>query len=173
VALEVPIARGWDRQLDRKFNGLFYERQADGLDPQRYLEWLDEHGVTLVAIADTDLDEGGVLEQRLLDEPPDYLQLVWQDEVWRVFEVRPAPTLVDGGAAMVELGIDHFTLGVGEAGDLHVKVRFSPWFRVTSGDACVFDDGDGWTVVRARGPGTVRVSADLTLGGLVHRGGDC
>ena len=173
VALEVPIARGWDRQLDRKFNGLFYEDPNGGLDPQQYLEWLDEHGVTLVAIADTDLDVGGVLEQRLLEDPPDSLQLVWQDDVWRLYEVRPAPALVEGGATLVELGVDRFTLDVREAGDLHVKVRFSPWFRVTSGDACVLDDGDGWTVVRARGPGTVRVSADLRLGALFDRDGDC
>lgn len=170
VAIEVPIARGWDRQLDRKFNGLFY---GDTLEPAQYLDWLDEHGVTLVAIADTDLDEGGVLEQQLLDDPPDALHLVWQDDVWRLYEVRPAPTLVDGDARLLELGIDDFVLDVGQAADVHVKVRFSPWFRVASGDACVLDDGDGWITVRARSAGTVRVSADLTLGGLLHRDGDC
>ncbi len=170
VALQVPIARGWDRQLDRKFNGLFY---GDRLDADQFLEWLDLNGVGVVAIADTDLDEGGTLERQLLADPPDYLHLLHQDDVWRVYEVRPTPALTDGEATLTQLGIDDFTVDVAHAGDVRVKVRFSPWFRVVDGAACVRDDGDGWTVVRAEQGGTVRVSADLSWRALVDHDGDC
>jgi hypothetical protein len=109
-----------------------------------------------------------------LADPPEYLHLVHQDAVWRVFEVQPAPSLtVDEGATMTDLGIDHFTVSVTEAGDRFVNVRFSPWFRVTAGDACVFESDDGWVVVRARSAGAVRVSADLSVRAVFDHDGDC
>lgn len=174
VALEVPIARGWNRQLDRRYNSLFYEDPDETtLDPDVYFDWLVEHGVSLVAIADTELDEGGLLEQQLLEAPPDYLQLIHQDEVWRVYEVVPDPGLVTGDAVVTDLAVDTFTLTVFSGGDLRVRIRFSPWFRVTAGNACVLDDGDGWTVVRAGSRGIVRVSAVLSLTAVWDRDGDC
>jgi hypothetical protein len=174
VALEVPIARGWNRQLDRKYNALFYEDPVETrLDPDDYLAWLNEHGVSLVAIADTELDESGLLEQQLLESPPSYLRLIHQDEVWRVFEVLPDPGLVGGDAVVTDLAVDTFTLTVFSGGDMHVRIRFSPWFRVTAGDACVLEDEGGWTIVRAKGRGIVRVAPTLSLTAVWDRDGDC
>jgi hypothetical protein len=36
---------------------------------------------------------------------------------------------------------------------------------VTAGDACVREEGD-WVAVEARAPGTVRVEAELSAGGI-------
>ncbi len=43
VAPFVPIARGWERQVDMRVNPLFYARGP--LDPARYRDWLDDNGV--------------------------------------------------------------------------------------------------------------------------------
>ena len=174
VALEVPIARGWHRQIDRDVNALFFD-DADGaeLDPQDYRRWLEENGVGMVAIADTELDEGGVLERTLLETPPDFLRLVHEDPVWRIFLVEPRPELVVGDATMTDIGIDDFSLAVAAPGALLVRVRFSPWLQVTGGDACVAEAEDGWTLVRAGSAGRVHVAARLSLGAVFDRDGTC
>lgn len=174
VALEVPIARGWHRQIDRDVNALFFD-DSDGatLDPQDYLDWLDENGVGMVAIADTELDEGGELERALLENPPEYLRLVHEDPVWRLFAVEPTPELVVGDGEMTAIGIDDFSLSAGTPGTLLVRVRFSPWLQVVSGDACVAEGDGGWTVVRAKSAGAVLVSARLSFRAVVDRNGDC
>jgi hypothetical protein len=174
VALEVPIARGWNRQIDREMNALFFDDREDAaLDPQDYLDWLNENGVGMVAIADTELDEGGLLERELLESPPDYLRLVHEDPVWRVFAVVPESELVVGDGEMTDIGIDDFELSATAPGTLLVRVRFSPWWQVTSGDACVTEGNDGWTEVRVRSAGSVRVAATLSLPAVWNRDGDC
>jgi hypothetical protein len=174
VALEVPIARGWHRQIDRDVNALFYDDSKGAtLDPQDYLDWLEENAVGMVAIADTDLDEGGELERALLETPPDYLRLVHEDPLWRIFVVEPAPPFVVGDGIMTDIGIDDFSLTVAGPGSSVVRVRFSPWFQVVAGDACVAEADDGWTLVRARSAGSVRIAARLSVGAVVDRDGDC
>ena len=169
VASRFPIARGWHRQLDRKYNGLFYRGQ---LDPREYESWLRDLGVGFVAIANTPLDVGGVAEARLLANPPQYLREIHRDTVWRVFEVTPAPSLVDGAATLLAIDNDSFTIRARSGGPVTVKVRFSPWFELTEGVGCVRRSPGGWTVVDAKA-GIVRVAAQLSVGALWHRHGSC
>ena len=65
VASRFPIARGWERQLDIRFNPLFYE---DGLTAAAYHLWLLESGVDRVAVPDAALDDsrrrGGRVDRR-------------------------------------------------------------------------------------------------------------
>ena len=49
------IARGWERQLDRDRNGLFYDGPTP-LTPARYRAWLLEQAVSYVALPDAPLD---------------------------------------------------------------------------------------------------------------------
>jgi hypothetical protein len=56
----IYIARGWERQLDRKLNPLFYD---DLLTFDEYRNWLDELGVGYVAVPDAPLDYGRVRGQ--------------------------------------------------------------------------------------------------------------
>ena len=164
------LARGWNRQLDRAYHDLFHGQE---LTAEEYRDWLVDNGVAVVAIADTELDLGGELEAELLADPPDYLQLLHEDETWRVFLVEPRPRLASSGAELTELGNDSFTLDVATPGALDVKVRFSPWFAVVEGVACVERGDDGWTVVRADEPGRVVVRAQLSMRSIVDRDGDC
>jgi hypothetical protein len=169
VALEVPIARGWNRQLDRKYNALFY---AASLSADQYHDWLVDTGVGYVAIADATLDSAGQLEEQLLSDPPPFLHEIHHDDVWRVFAVEPRPELADGDASMTELDVDSFVVRVGSARRVTVRVRFSPWFRVVDGEGCVSESPEGWTVVDAA-PGDVRVRAELSLRAVMDRDGDC
>ena len=169
VGRVVPLARGWSRQLDRKYDSLFYQ---DRLDAGTYLAWLEELGVSVVAIAETKLDVGGRREEELLASPPSYLHEIHRDSVWRVFEVVPQPSLVDGAATMTDMDVDSFTIDASAAGPVIVKVRFSPWFRVVAGAGCVRETSDGWTAIDASA-GTLRVEAQLSFDAVFDRDGDC
>jgi hypothetical protein len=169
AALQFPIARGWHRHIDRRDNILFYDGT---LTAATYQDWLVDHGVTLVAIADVRLDYGGTAERDLLEDPPGYLVPVYRDDVWRVFEVSPRPRLASEPATMTGLDGDSFTLQFSAAGSSTVKIHFSPWFTV-DGQACVAAADDGWTEVRASAAGTVTVRARLSLAAVVDRDGTC
>ena len=93
VAPHVMLARGWERQLDRERNSLFYE--GPPLTAATLHRWLLEQGVSLVALPDATLDYSGTAEARLLRAgPPAYLREVWRAPRWRLFALAdPAPLL--------------------------------------------------------------------------------
>ena len=158
VAAEVPLARGWQRQLDRRFNGLFYDGD---LDSERYRAWLHTYAVHYVALPDVPLDAAGSDEARLIEGGLPYLRPVWRDAHWRVFAVRDPAPLADGAARTIELEPDGFQLTATRRGDALVRVHHTRWWKVTSGDACTERAEHGMTRVRVRRPGRIRVQARL------------
>ena len=58
----IYIARGWERQLDRKLNALFYEDESDPLTADAYRLWLDDLAVGYVAVPHSELDYAGEAE---------------------------------------------------------------------------------------------------------------
>jgi hypothetical protein len=160
VAPEIPLARGWERQLDRRYGALFYDGT---LSATTYRAWLDEHAVAYVALPDVALDYAARDEARLIARGLPYLRPLWHDAHWRVFAVRKAAPLVAGSArGPIELSADGFALTARRAGSAVVRVRHSRWWRVTAGRACVERGPGGMTRVRVTAPGTVRVQARLT-----------
>jgi hypothetical protein len=158
VAPHVPLARGWERQLDRKYGALFYDGSLDGAT---YRAWLDEHAVAYVALPDADLDYSSAGEARLLRRGLPYLRPVWRDAHWRVFAVRRPAPLVSGAATRIKIDPDAFTITATRPGDVLVRIRHSRWWAVTDGRACVHRATGGMTRVRVRAPGRVRVQARL------------
>lgn len=160
VAPQVPLARGWQRQLDRRYGALFYD---GSLNAARYRAWLDEHAVAYVALPDVALDDAARDEARLVERGLPYLRAVWRDAHWRVFAVRDPAPLVQGPArGPIALTPDGFALVARRRGAALVRVRHSRWWRVTAGRACVQRGPGGMTRVRVLAPGTVRVQARLT-----------
>jgi hypothetical protein len=159
VASHVPLARGWERQLDRRYNGLFYDGE---LTAGRYRAWLDEHAVRYVALADAPLDYAGKDEARLIEGGLDYLRPVWRNEHWRVFAVVDPAPLVQGAGRAITLSRDGFAFTATRPGDAFVRVRHTRWWTVTAGDACVERARNGMTRVRVRRPGRVEVQARLS-----------
>ena len=159
VAAHVALARGWERQLDRRYNALFYDGT---LTAGTYRAWLDEHAVAYVAVPDVPLDYSARDEARLIAGGLDYLRPVWRNAHWRVFAVRRAAPLVAGAALTITLQADGFELRASRRGDAVVRVRHTRWWSVTRGRACVERGPNGMTRVRILRAGIVRVQARLS-----------
>jgi hypothetical protein len=158
VAPRVPLARGWERQLDRRHGALFYDGT---LTAATYRAWLDEHAVAYVAVPDVRLDPSAREEARLVARGLAYLRPVWHGAHWRVYAVRRATSLVTGAARAVTLQPDGFELRATRRGVALVRVRHTRWWAVTRGRACVERGPDGMTRVRVLRPGAVRIQARL------------
>ena len=173
LATKVSLARGWERQLDLAHNSVLYDHH---LTSDAYHRWLLDNGVRWVALPDVPLDASEVGERALLDhDVPSYLRPVWHDLHWQLWEVRDARPLVSGVAELTRLGVSSIDLQANAAGTAEVLVRWTRFWRVTAGDACVRPTADGWTLVEVRSPGAVRLAARIDLGAITGAGrkGSC
>jgi hypothetical protein len=160
LARHVPLARGWERQLDREVNPLFYDDEP--LTPERYRRWLDDNAVRYVALADAPIDYSAAAEAALVRTRPPYLHEVWRDRHWRVFEVRDAAPLARG-ATVTALDADRIELDAPRAGRVALRVRWTPYRRLDRGRGCVVQDGD-WTALDLRAPGRAVLHASFAPG---------
>jgi hypothetical protein len=160
VAPHVSLARGWERQLDVANNPIFYT--AGALNPTSYLKWLDDNGVTWVALPAVRLDYAAVDEARLLrsGRVPD-LTVVWHTPQWTLWRVDNSPGLVSGPASLISLEPDHLVLWVSQPGEITVRERYTAFWSVTAGTACLAATTDGWTSVSARTVGPLELSASV------------
>ncbi len=159
VAPAVSLARGWERQVDIADNPLFYGRRQ--VTTLAYQQWLNATGVRWVALPDVALDYSARQEAALLRHPPSYLHLVWRDAHWQLWEVEGTPGLVTGPAQLVSVGPERIVLDVRAPGSVTVRLRYTPNWSVSSGQACVTATRDGWTRVVARTPGRIELAVSL------------
>jgi hypothetical protein len=169
LAAKVSLARGWERQVDRGRNDVLYDVN---LSAKAYHQWLLDNGVRWVALPDVPLDASEKGEGRLLgDRTPSFLKLVWQNQHWKLWSVTHAQPIVSGPAKLVKLGISSVELNATTTGTAIVLVRFTRFFRVTEGHACIAPTSDGWTQVDVQQPGPITISAHVDLGSLAGVGG--
>jgi hypothetical protein len=179
VANRRPIARGWERQLDLKYNQLFYDGQ---LTADRYRRWLHENDVHWVAVPkNTTIDYSGRDEAELIGRGPGYLAKAAELKDWRVYEVlgrRPG-------------GVEPQVLASGEDSRLSIQparygttvtdLRWQRFLRPSHGCIEPTDDGrlrlelpqpsdDGYASAR---PPAVTLEADYSLGRLIGGGESC
>ncbi len=176
VAPRFPLARGWLRQLEGDDLDLFTE---GNLTASEYRSWLDDRGVSYVAVADAKPDYLSNDEKALIRRGLPYLRAVWSDQHWQLYRVEHSTGLVSragdfpgpGGRRdrLTALGPASFTLSTHDSGPFLVRIHYTRYWTVTSGNACVERDGE-WTGVTVRNPGTVAVSARFSLGGLFGDG---
>ncbi len=168
LATEFALARGWERQLDLRLNSVLYDPDLTAAD---YHRWLLDTGVRFVALPDVPLDDSETGEQALLTGAvPSYLEPVWRDEHWQLWQVRDAQPLVSGAAVLVRLGISTIELDAPRAGTARILVRWTRFWRVTAGSACVEPTAKGWTRVRISAPGPVTLTAKVGLRSLAGAG---
>jgi hypothetical protein len=160
VAPHVPLARGWERQVDRARNGFFYDGR---LTPARYRRWLDDNAVRYVALADAPIDYSAAREAQLVRDGLPYLRPVWHDAHWRVFEVTGARPLARGPAVATGLGGSSVRLDAARPGTVDLRVRFTPYWQLTTGRGCVSRAPGDWTRVRVDAPGTVVLRTRFAL----------
>ncbi len=156
VAARFPIARGWERQLDIRFNPLFYE---DELSAAAYHRWLLESGVEWVAVPDVALDDSAVEEAALIARGMPFLHPAWSNSDWHVYQVIDSRGLVDGPADVLAVDIDSVTLDVTAPGDVMVRLRASAFWR-TDPPVCVEATDEGWIVLRDVPVGRIVVEVD-------------
>jgi hypothetical protein len=156
VAASFPIARGWERQLDIRFNRLFYE---PGLTAAAFHDWLREEGVDRVALPDAALDDAGKQEAALLRTGLPFLRRAWSNAHWTVWDVVDSPGLVDGPATVVKIDADSILLAVGGPGDVMLRVRGSAYWR-TDPAVCVESTKDDWVVLHDPPTGLLKVYLD-------------
>ncbi|MCP9489525.1 MAG: hypothetical protein MSC31_06570 [Solirubrobacteraceae bacterium MAG38_C4-C5] len=166
VAQQLPLARGWMTQIDTRRNALF--RDGTPLTADEYRAWLHDSGVAFVALPDVPLDPTGRREAELVESGgAPYLDEVWRDEDWRLFAVDGSPGLATGAATVTALEPQAVTLDAQRPGETLLRVRPSPYWRVTRGEATIAPAGD-WLSVRAARPGTIRLEARLIPAGKLR-----
>jgi hypothetical protein len=159
MAPEFPLARGWERQLDIKYNPLFYDGT---LTATRYYDWLHQVAVRYVALSDKDLDYSARQEVALINRGLPYLRLVFRTQHWRVYAVRDPTPIVQGAATLTALGSDWLEVQGLRPGNALVRVRYSPYWAVVHGSGCVAPAGD-FTELSVRRPGPLKVAMRFSL----------
>ena len=152
------LARGWERQLDLRYDDLFYART---LTAAAYRQWLFDTAVRYVVLSDAPLDPSSRQEARLIRGGLPYLHEVFASAHWRVYSVDGAQPLASGPARLVTLDNDGFAVRASAPGPVLVRVRYTPFWRVTAGTARLSPAPDGWTEVTTPRAGTVAVDAGL------------
>lgn len=168
LAGKVSLARGWEKQLDERYDGVLLGK---GLTAARYRRWLGAEAVRYVALPDAPLDPSSVAEGRLIEGGLSYLREVRRTRHWRIYEVLGATPLATGPGVLSGMGHDWFALRARAAGRFEVRVRYTRYWTVTTGTACVGRAPGGWTEVTARGAGTVTVAARFSIGRALGLGG--
>ncbi|MCW3016844.1 MAG: hypothetical protein JWO02_3936 [Solirubrobacterales bacterium] len=159
LAAHVPLARGWETQLDTKFNPLF---QRATVSAAAYRAWLAHNAVRWVAVPDAPLDASGRGEAALIARGVPYLNEVWRNRHWRLYAVSNPTSLVAGPATLTRYDREGFTLRVRRPGRIVVRVHATRYWETSGAAACVTATPDDWTVVHARRRGVVRVHAALS-----------
>jgi hypothetical protein len=173
MAPHVMLARGWERQLDRYRNALFYD-ESPSLTAARYSAWLSEQAVSYVALANAPLDYSAKAEARLLRAGGiAHLREVWHSAHWRLFAVLGARPLAEAPAVLTRLGQDSFTLLAPRAGSFLVRLHFTPYWALASGHGCLARAPGDWTELSAPRAGSLHVVIRFALTRLFSHGSRC
>jgi hypothetical protein len=171
VALDVPLARGWLRQLDTGLHPIFYKGEMDRLS---YASWLADNAVRYVALPSAKPDKSSYRERALIEKGLPYLRLRWKSDDWRVYEVLLAAPIVipqkDANIVLEQMQPDELLLDVKQPGEAIVKVRWTPYWYASN--ACVEPNGE-WTRVIADEEGFVRLSTRFAPERLFSRAQRC
>ncbi len=159
IAPRYPSARGWERQLDIKYNHLFY---GPVLSAAAYEAWLHQLAIRFVAVSDAPLDYAGKREQALIDRGLAYLRPVMHSRHWRVYAVSDPTPIVSGTAALQAIGANSLTLQAFRPGSVFVRVRFTPYWKLSGASGCVRPMGD-FTALELRTAGSLRLVISFSL----------
>ncbi len=158
LALQIGIARGWETQLDRELNPEFFGHQ---LTAQNFHAWLLRNSVSLVAVPQAHLHENSLDEEAIINSNPGYLQLQWSNPNWHLYRVIDAQPLADNSATVTQVEPDSLTIDAPKLGTTTVRFRYTKWYRIVSGDACVTESSDGWIDLAVHSPGTIHMQATI------------
>jgi hypothetical protein len=153
LASVVPLARGWERQLDIERNPIFY---SGVLTPDAYHQWLAYNAVRYVAISAATPDWAAVTEAAIVRQGQPWLVPVWRNSYWTLYRVLATSPLASPPAAVTRTTPAQITLRFGRAGTTVVRVHWSPQLEAADGE--VRQHGE-WTSLTVRRPGIYTLSA--------------
>lgn len=161
VAPFVPIARGWERQLDIADNPIFYAARPP--TAAAYRAWLLDNGVRFIALPDSPLDYSATAEARLVRSGAAGLVERWHDAHWRVFELPGSPGIVAGPARLVRVEGATVRLYATGPGAIVVRVRYdSGWSIAGAGGECVAPAPGGGLLLAAHPVGALTLRVGLS-----------
>jgi len=170
LSFKISLARGWDTQLDRKYNPQMYDRE---LTHAEFREWLRDNGVGLVALPLGQLQAVARAEADLITSHPDYLEQVWRSDQWEVYRVVGSHPLASGGAEIRQVTPDSLVVNVPHTGSTTILFRYTKLYEVTAGDACVSEAAGGWIALQVYKPGLVTLTAKLSINALLPTEATC
>lgn len=170
LADSVPLARGWEKQLDERYDRVLL---SSGLDAASYLRWLQAQAVRYVALPDAPLDSSSAQEGGLVRGGLPYLREVFAGAHWRVYRVLGAEPLVSGPARITRIAPDGFDLLAAAPGRLLVRLHWNRYLTLTGGSGCVGPAPGGWTYVTLTRAGPASVRARFSLGRALSGGEAC
>jgi hypothetical protein len=141
LARGLPLARGWLRQTDVRLNDeVFYRHDPT---PQSYWDFLRTDAVQYVALPDAPLTSFGAKEADLIATRVPYLEPVWLNSHWTLYEVLNPTALVDPPGDVLRQNPDTITISVPASSRVLVRLRWSHWLGLQSDDpqACIAPDG--------------------------------
>lgn len=169
VAPRVQLARGWERQLDSRFNEAVNGREITAAD---YRDWLDSLSVRWVAIANAPVEPSATGEARLIRSGLPWLEPVWRSNDWTIYEVAD-PTPLGGKDTAIEvtqLGSERVLFEVRRPtgpGGVTVAVRWTRHWKLEGVDGCIAPQVDSSTGTTARDAMTTIVARSAGHGRLV------
>ncbi len=171
VGEHTMLARGWERQLDQKYNALYY---GTIVTPERYRNWLDHNAVQYVALSDAPSDFAAKAEADLLVENRlPFLRVIWEDKHWKLYKVlRPTP-LLSGPGRLVASTPDSFTIDASRPGTFTMRLHYSQYWALTEGSGCVQVGPGNYTTVTLKNAGRARVATKFAFGRVVRKGRRC
>ncbi len=170
LAPSVSLARGWDKQMETRFDDVLL---SSGLTAAGYGRWLHQQAVSYVALPDVPLDPSSAQEGRLIRRGEPYLRQVFASAHWRIFKVLSPTPLLSGPGQLRSLGHDSFALSARVPGTFLVRVHFTRYWTLERGAGCVAAAPGGWTSVSLRAAGPALVAARFSLSRLLGSGRSC
>ena len=129
LAPYVNLARGWNRQADVARNPLFYDEESP-FGARQYRHWLSRWAVHFVVLPSSTPDYAGLNERLLIRAGLPYLQRVWSDETWTLYEVtRPTP-MATPPATVDSWDAAGLTVRMPFAGSTRLRIAWSPWLSI-------------------------------------------
>ncbi len=169
LAPRVPLARGWERQSDIADNPLFYD---GALTAASYDTWLHRLAVRYVAVADAPADYSARAELRLIRSGLPYLRVVARLAHWTVYAVADPTGIASGAGHLLAMGPNSLTLSVEHPGLIRLRVRWSPYWRLSGVRGCVAPHGQ-FTQVQAGARGTAKLGISFALTRIGSQGRRC
>ena len=148
----VPLTRGWYRQDDFPANQDLYGE----LTARKYLTWLRRLGVRYVFLPADRLDYSAEEEAALL-RVSQVLPEVARIGEWTVYEVPQATPIATPATSIrvLEMSSEQITLEAARAGNYRLRLRYTPYWQVVRGEACVAPREPWSTELRVSKPGVV------------------